>query len=189
MHELDWMGKAYSEYDQKRQVIYDKKQLRQDIIGNIAVVPYEKHFELSCEFSFFNYGQDIRLSNGCKDDFFITGIGMVKYAYVVEDKSAIEIESKSHNEKYGDWALVNLTINNKSFSDVFMTPLSFKAYREDDKDHYIFIQIVFKEKYMNVLFYGGPRECLVVADCPNAIYSNSYYHINSIKSGPGQFWH
>ena len=70
-NEPDWMSNTYPEYDQERQVIYFKEQLRQDIKGDIAVplnINSPNHFDFACQFSFFNYGEDIRLFNGCNDD-------------------------------------------------------------------------------------------------------------------------
>lgn len=193
-NEPDWMSNTYPEYDQERQVIYFKEQLRQDIKGDIAVplnINSPNHCDYACEFSFFNYGEDIRLFNGCNEDFFITGIGTIRYARVLKREDNIEIASKRHNEKYGDWALVNLTIGKELVADVFMTPLAMKAYKDGDDDSYIFIQFVAKDKYMNVLFYGGPRECLVVMDRPDVILTHSdvSYNIDGPISGPGQFWH
>lgn len=66
-----------------------------DIKGNIAV-PYTItntiNHKFCCEFSFFNYGEDIRLFNGCDDDTFISGIGTIRYAYVLKMEDNIEYE-------------------------------------------------------------------------------------------------
>ena len=193
-NEPDWMSNTYPEYDQERQVIYFKEQLRQDIKGDIAVplnINSPNHIDFACQFSFFNYGEEIRLFNGCDDDYFITGIGTINFAYVLKSEDNIEIVSKSHSEKYGDWALVNLTIGNTFVKDVFMTPLSMKAYKDGDDDSFIFLQFIASNKHMNVLFYGGPRECIIVGNCPNVILPRSEpsYNIDTPKSGPGQFWH
>ena len=191
--EPDWLSNTYPEYDQERQVIYFKEQLRQDIKGDIAVpfIDNTNEFGFACELSFFNYGEDIRLFNGCKDDCFIMGIGTIIFAYVLESEDKIEIVNKNHSEKYGDWALVNLTIGNSLVKDVFMTPLSMKAYKDGDDDSFILLQFVASNKHMNVLFYGGPRECIIVGNCPNVILPRSEpsYNIDTPKSGPGQFWH
>lgn len=193
--EPEWLSKTYPEYDQERQVIYFKEQLNQDIKGNIDV-PFDinnpKHVEFACEFSFYNYGGDIRLFNGCIDDCFIDGIGTISCAYALESEDDITINSKRHSEKYGDWALVSLNIKNTYINDVYMTPLSMKAHKEGETSGYIFIQFVTKNKYMNVLFYGGPRECLVVGSCPNVIIRHRKYatYDNEIEKGySGQFWH
>lgn len=192
--EPEWMRNTYPEYDQERQVIYFKEQLRQDIKGDIAVplnMNSPNHFNIACQFSFFNYGEDIRLFNGCKDDYFITSIGYINIAYALEEEDNIEIVSENHSEKYGDWALVNLKIGNTFMRDVFMTPLSMKAYKEDDNNSFIFIQFVANKKHMNVLFCGGPTEWIIVNNCPNFILPRYEltYDIDKPISGPGRFWH
>lgn len=193
-YDSEWFDNTTPEFDTKRQSIIYREHMRYDIKGNIAV-PYtitnSISYNFCCEFSFFNYGEDIRLFNGCNEDFFITGIGTIRYARVLKREDNIEIASKRHNEKYGDWALVNLTIGKELVADVFMTPLAMKAYKDGDDDSYIFIQFVAKDKYMNVLFYGGPRECLVVMDRPDVILTKNdvSYNIDGPISGPGQFWH
>lgn len=190
----EWLDNTSPGFDSKRQTIIYRESMRYDIKGNIAV-PYtvtnSVKFNFGCEFTFFNYGGDIRLFNGCNDDCFITGIGIIRYAYVLKKEDNIEIASKIHSEKYGEWALANLTIGNEYVPDVFMTPLAMKAYKTGDDDSFIFIQFVASNKHMNVLFYGGPRECLVVSECPNVIITHSdiSYNIDTPISGPGQFWH
>lgn len=193
-YDAEWLKNTTPEFDTERQVIYYKENMKYDIKGNIAV-PYSINntieYKYACEFSFYNYGEDIRLFNGCNDDCFITGIGTIHYAYVLKREDKIEIASKMQNQKYGDWALVNLSIGNDYITDVFMTPLAMKAYKEGDDDSFIFMQFVSSNKYMNVLFYGGPRECIIIANCPNVILTRSEpsYNIDTPKSGPGQFWH
>ena len=69
------------EFDSNRQSIIYKEYMSHDIKGNIAV-PYTItntiNNKFCCEFSFFNYGEDIRLFNGCEEDTFITGIGTIR---------------------------------------------------------------------------------------------------------------
>ena len=191
--ESDWMSKTRPEYDQERQVIYFKEQLSNDIKGDIDF-PFDinrpNHFEIACRFSVFNYGEDIRLLNYCIDDCFITDFGTINCAYLLKSEDNIEIASKRHSKKYGDWALVNLTIGNIIVNDVFMTPLSMKAYNDGDDDSFIFIQFVNNNNYMNVLFYGGSTECIIVAKCQNKIISSCAHPfiIKRGKSYPGQFW-
>lgn len=192
-YDSEWLDNTTPVFDSKRQTIIYRENMRYDIKGNIAV-PYNitnsVNFSFGCEFTFFNYGEDIRLFNGCNDDCFITGIGTIRYACVLKKENNIEIVSKKHSEKYGDWAIVNFTIGNKYVTEVFMTPLAMKAYKEGDGDSFIFMQFVASNKHMNVIFYGGPRECLVVSGCPNVIITRSdiSYDIDTPQSGPGQFW-
>jgi len=191
--EPEWMSKIYPEFDKERHVIYDKKQLREDIKGEIAVLlnhENPRHFDYVCELLFFNYGKDIKLYNGCEEDCFITSLGTIKYAHALKKEDNIIFIEKKHNEKYGDWALVNLNINNTLIKHVYMTPLSVCAYNNGNRDSFIFIQFNSGNKLMNVLFIGGPTENILVNDLPNVILSRSEFshNINAVKSDPGQFW-
>lgn len=177
-------------FDTNRQTIIYRENRQQDIKGNIDV-PYSARtnsFNYSCSFSFYNYGDDICLYNGCLEDEFIFGFE-INYAHSLERDDKIVVVSKKHNAKYGDWALVNLTIGDKFFTDVFMTPLAMKAYKNGD-DSYILVQFVASNKHMNVLFYAGPIERLVVSTCPDAIITHydMTYNIDAPLNGPGQFW-
>ena len=119
---------------------------------------------LLCQLSFFNYGDDIRLFNGCLDDIFVTGLGKINVAYALSDNDEISVESKSNNEKYGDWGIANVRIINGkySFVNVYMTPLSLKNYDDEKNKNLIFVQFVQNNKYMNVIFKGGYNENIIV---------------------------
>ena len=194
--DLERLTKSQPEYDSKNQVIYYKEEMKYDIKGDIAV-PFNANnlqkIDFACQFSFFNYGEDICLFKGCEDDSFIKGIGTIYFAYVLKREDRIDIVSKQHNKKYGDWALVNLALgnNNAYVNDVYMTPLAMKAYKNGVDDSFIFIQFVAINKYMNVLFYGGGEECAIVEHCPENIILTSIFphNIDGPIEGPGQFWH
>lgn len=193
--DLERLNKSQPEFDTDNQIIYYKTEMKYDIKGDIEIpfnVNNPNTFDLACLFSFFNYGEDIRLFNACGDDFFITGIGTIQYAYVLQGEDNINITSKQHNEKYGDWAFVNLTLGNNRFyvNDVYMTPLAMKAYKKGECDSFIFIQFVANEKYMNVIFYGGPKECIIVHKLPEYIFPDRpLCDIDGLINGPGRFWH
>ena len=194
--EPEWVSNTYPEYDQERQVIYYKEELEKDIKGDIYVPLNINNNtinqDITCEFSFFNYGENIRLFNGYIDDVFINNFGTIYYAYVVKIKDDIKINSIEHNTKYGDWALVDLAIGSGFVYNVYMTPLSMKAYKNGNQDGYIFFQFVNGNKHMNVIFYGGPEECIIVSSCPNVILPRREYgmaNIDGLISGPGQFWY
>lgn len=191
----EWKSKYFPEYDKERQIIYYKEQISQDIKGDIAVPFNSKNPSLNdfaCQFSYFNYGKDIRLYNGFYEDNFITGLGLINLVYAIENEDDIEIVSKRHSNKYGDWALVNISIGDYFVSDVFMTPLSMKAYKNRDYYNLIFIQFITDDNYMNVLFCGGPKESIIVSNCPDVILLNSKPSILDLpkpKNGLGPFWH
>lgn len=193
--ETDFNEKAFPEYDSEKQVIYYKKQLNQDVKSDI-IVAYDGDSHtpnIACQFSFFNYGDDIRLFNGCRDDYFVTGLGEINIVHALSEDDEICIESKSDNEKYGDWGIANISILNGkySFDNVYMTPLSLKNYNDEKNKNLIFIQFVSNNKYMNVLFNSGPTEYIIAKYYSNTIIPRSdfEYNIDAPQSGPGQFWH
>lgn len=191
-NEPEWMSKIRPEYDQERQVIYFKEQLRKDIKADLGIdLGSFEQFKVGCEFSFFNYGEDIRLCNGIDDDVFHPAVGTIHYIHVLQTDEHIEIASKGHSEKYGDWALVNLAIGDNFVKDVFMTPFSMRAFKSGDKSHFIFVQFVASNKHMNVLFYGDSKECIIVEKHPNIILPRAEFspNIDVLKNGPGQFWY
>ena len=191
--ELEEIQKFTPEFDSIHQNIYHKEIRKYDIKGEITV-PFDlnntKQIDIACGLTFFNYGDDIRLFNGCSDDFFVSGIGSINAVYVLREGDNIDIKSQKHNSKYGDWAIVDLFVGNQYVNDVFMTPQAMKAYNSEETDSFIFVQLVVKDKFMNVLFYGGPEECLIVSNCPNRILqSTDSWNIDGPVTGPGQFWH
>ena len=63
---------------------------------------------------------------------------------------------------------------------------------DDEKnENLIFVQFVQNNKYMNVVFKGGPKENIIVEYHSDVIQSKSdfEYNIDAPQSGPGQFWH
>lgn len=188
------MKNIQPEYNSKFQVICYKELIRYDIKSEIALplnINNPKKFDFACDFLFFNYGEDICLFKDYGEDCFIIGVATINYIYVLKKEDQINIVNKEHNKKYGDWALVNLTLGNDHINDVCMTPLAMKAYKNGEDDSFVFIQFVDDNKYMNVLFYGGPTECLIVKEYPECIIpsgSSSSYNIRPL-SGHSQFWH
>ena len=193
--ETDINDKAFPEYDSEKQVIYYKEQLNQDVKADI-ISSYDFSSSMSvllCQFSFFNYGDDIRLFNGCLDDIFVTGLGKINVVYALSNNDEISVENKSKNDKYGDWGIANVRmINGKySFDNVYITPLSLKNLDDEKNENLIFVQFVQNNKYMNVVFKGGPKENIIVEYNSDVIQSKSdfEYNIDAPQSGPGQFWH
>ena len=83
-------------------------------------------------------------------------------------------------------------INGKySFDNVYITPLSLKNLDDEKNENLIFVQFVQNNKYMNVVFKGGPKENIIVEYHSDVIQSKSdfEYNIDAPQSGPGQFWH
>lgn len=109
----------------------------------------------------------------------------------MNNEDQIEITNRTQSEKYGEWAIANIFIGNQYVRDVFVTPLAMNAYNKRDDNSYILVQFVDETKYMNVVFYGGLTECMVVKKCPNAILPRDIfnYNIDACTTGPGKFWH
>ena len=80
----------------------------------------------------------------------------------MNNEDQIEITNRTQSEKYGEWAIANIFIGNQYVRDVFVTPLAMNAYNKRDDNSYILVQFVDETKYMNVVFYGGLTECMVV---------------------------
>ena len=188
------LKKTEPEYDSEQQSIIYRELMKYDIKGNIAVpinINKSNLCDFLCEFSFFNYGDDIRLLNGYREDLFVTRLGTINYIRVLKKEDRIDFVSKAHNKKYGEWALVNIAIENYNIKDVFMTPLAMKAYKDGDDDSYIFIQFDACNKYMNVIFYGSPKDCIVINSCSEYILRNvdPICDFDALLNGPGTFWH
>ncbi len=183
--EEEWIKKHLPEFDSMEQIIYYKQTLYYDVKGEIYVpVPFGS---LGCRFYFFNYGEEIKLFNEYYDDSFVC-CGDINYVHLLNNEDRISITSKKHNDKYGDWALVNIIIGSQKIDDVFMTPLAMKAHEKGDDENCILIQLVSKNKYMNVLFYGGPNECLIVSTCSNAIARRGMVSLDLSKNESNHFW-
>lgn len=187
------LNKSHPEYDQERQVIYFKEELDHDIKADIAFPLHlnsDHKLDFNCQLSFFNYGQDIRLYNGIEEDWFSSEIGDINCAYVLNNNDDIEVIREKRSEKYGDWALANLMIDNNYVNEVFMTPLALKAFKEGNTRSFIFIQFLTRYNFMNVLFYGGPKECLIVMDYPNLILTRCTlsHSGDDTTQRAGQFW-
>lgn len=192
---INLYNKSQTEYDSELQGIYYKEYTKYDIRGEIVTpsnTNREEGFDLGCELYFFNYGDDIRLFSGCKDDAFVSGIGTINTAYVLQSKDDIFNVRKEDNSKYGEWATVDISFSDYSIAnDVFMTPLAMKAYNEGEKNSLIFIQLVAGSHYLSALFYGAPKLQIAISKFPAFIIHESVfrYDIDAPKNGSGQFWH
>ncbi|MBR0527114.1 MAG: hypothetical protein IJJ98_10515 [Prevotella sp.] len=186
--------KCYPEYDTSKQSIYFKEKYDYDIREEIEIPMTSLStgtLDIACKLSFFNYGGDIILFNGCGNDCFISGLGTIKYVYPLSEDDNITITSKEQDEKYGVWAIANLSIGIDYITDVYVTPIAMKAYNDGDKTGLIFVQFATERRYMNVLFYGSPKLRIIARNCPNRIIPRTVptYNIEGPINGPGPFWH
>lgn len=190
--EIEMLNKLELEYDKNNHYIYYKELMEKDIRAEIDV-PFNPNnpneMLIACRFSFFNYGGDIRLFKGVRDDVFATSIGTIAYAKCLDNQDILFITNIFNDEKYGEWALGNVTITGITAFNVFITPLAMKAYKEKKNDALIFVQFFAADKFMNVLFVGDTKECLIVTKCQNDIIRDkNVFGINGLNDGPGRFW-
>lgn len=191
------------EYVSEEQFIFFKDIYKQDIKAEIMCslekdeVSDQIGIKLRTYFSFYNYGGAIRLFNGCGDDLFITNFAKIAYIkWLSEIDDRITIAEQHNDNKYGTWGIANISIgNSKKSITAFMTPLSMKAYKEGDDSHYIYVHFHAGDfdinKEMDVIFWGGSTECLILNNCINDIRpQNSDMHgFDGLINGPGFFWH
>lgn len=193
--DLEILKKSQPEFDLNRQVIYYKEEMKNDIkcdIDFLLDTNNPQNFGLGCRLSFFNYGDDICLCKGYDSDFFVTGIGTIKYAHVIETGEDILVNAKGNSKNYGEWALASISIGKGSLNNIFVTPLALKAHKAAERDNLILIQFANGNKYLNVLFCGSSKEVYIVKYYPqliipgHAIWDSGAFDSNE---GPGTFWH
>lgn len=187
--DLERLKKSEPEFDSDLQVIYYKEEMKYDIKSDVDVLlstNNQPYLGIGCRFSFFNYGEDIRLFNGCVDDSFVTSIGALNYVHVLDGCDEINFDVTYKNRKYGEWAISTISLSGNYLQNVFVTPLALKAYKDNIKDSFILIQFSAANKFLNVLFYGGPKECEIIKYYPQTIIpDNSISNLND----RGRFWH
>jgi len=187
--DLERLKKSEPEFDSDLQVIYYKEEMKYDIKSDVDVLlstNNQPYLGIGCRFSFFNYGEDIRLFNGCVDDSFVTSIGVLNYVHVLDGCDEINFDVTYKNRKYGEWAISTISLSGNYLQNVFVTPLALKAYKDNIKDSFILIQFSAANKFLNVLFYGGPKECDIIKYHPQTIIpDNSISNLND----RGCFWY
>lgn len=187
--DLERLKKSEPEFDSDLQVIYYKEEMKYDIKSDVDVLlstNNQPYLGIGCRFSFFNYGEDIRLFNGCVDDSFVTSIGALNYVHVLDGCDEINFDVTYKNRKYGEWAISTISLSGNYLQNVFVTPLALKAYKDNIKDSFILIQFSAANKFLNVLFYGGPKECDIIKYHPQTIIpDNSISNLND----RGCFWY
>lgn len=189
---LETSGIYEPEFDESYQKIIYKEETEYDIKSEIiAFHTGDSMNPVACgiRYSFYNYGGDLRLLNGYRDDLFVIGLGEISY---INHLSAVNIKiiSTHKSKKYGDWAFVNIPFGNNILKNVFMTPLAMKAYKNNIRDNFILVVFVEKDKHMSVIFYGDSNDCLIVDNFSKNIMSGvkPISDIDSFIDGPGQFW-
>jgi len=176
----------YSDADRIR-IIY-KEGMRTDIRTEVDVLNHllnYHHEEIACMFSFFNYGDSIRLFNDCADDCFVSDRGTINYMRVLQSKDDIFFNRIMQDKHYGDWAYVSLEIDDTTVSNVVMTPLALMNFREN-QEYLIFVQFVSQTHFLNVIFAGTAKEEMIIRRFPNNIATKGMVGIS--RENPGRFW-
>ena len=128
------LSEIQPKYDSNEQFIYFKEKYNYDIREEIDYSFNFKHpgsIDLVCNLSFFYYGGSIKLLNYCIDDCFVSGLGTINYVHPIDDTDRIMVSSKEYDNKYGIWAIADLSIRNDYISNVFVTPLAMKALNKE----------------------------------------------------------
>jgi hypothetical protein len=188
----EFLKKSDPEFDSNRQVIYFKELRENDIQANLdfSFDMNRNQINLGCMFTFYNYGGNIKLFNGYIDDSFVQTLGQINAILAIQNINEFTIGNRNTDEKYGDWAYVNVSNGMSTLTNIFMTPLALKAYDKGERDNFIFVNFSSDDKYMNVIFHGTNKESMIASKFQNTIISNSMgFNVNGPNTGPGIFWH
>lgn len=189
--ETKWLENVTTEFDAENQLIIDKKVCNYDLRVKIEPAIFNEAKDdvkgINYSIQFFNYGSEIQLCSKYIEDAFIDNYTGINYIRLLEKTDVITITEKNTSVKYGEWAKVKLTIENRVVNDVLMTPLSYKAYNNRKEDDLVFIQFYSKrnQKAMNVLLNADNMTSWIIKNHIDKIIMNP---IISAEDGEGIFW-
>lgn len=186
----EFLKETDPEFNTERQVIYFKEMRENDIQANIDYTLDMKNNKLSlgCSFTYYNYGGFIKLYEGSIDDYFMNDLGQLLGIVPLQQINNFRIDSRNTDEKYGDWALVSITEGLRTISNIFMTPLSLKAYDKGELENLYLFTFAINNKLLFVIFHGTNTETAIITQFPNSIISRTSRSGDVLKSGPGMFW-
>ena len=168
-----------SMYDSDLGCINRKDRIWQDMILRPEIGSFSADF--------YNYGGDIRLFYGFRNDCFVP-LGHIQAMGHVEDMHSLSFSRIIEDEKYGLYAIVDWEVDNRILKDIYMTPMAYHAYRTRSGDeNLIFVQFTGDNKLMNVIFQGDSFARIMVKYHSNDIGNGLFPGAG--KSGHGQFWH
>lgn len=172
-----------SMYDPEMGCINRKDRLRQDIIFEPLLYT---DGQISWRASFFNYGGDVRLYNGCIYDAYVP-IGSINVIQHITDLHSIWFKARLDDKKYGGYAVVDWKTSNGLITDILMTPMAYYAYQTRRGDEgLIFVQFKGNDKYLNVIFCGGSVETMVTKRFSESIFDN--FMAGGGNKGYGNYW-
>ena len=186
------MEKSTSEYDEENDCIYFSEVLQKDIIANVEYDFTIDRNNLLCEFSFYNYGGNLQLQNGMRENIFTQSIGKIDFiAALSKENNDININSDIENSTYGKGGICQVIFPDGYYANAIITPLAYRGLVEDglEDSSLIFVSFISDNQYMNVIFKGGPQEWLIVDMIPNRIFSRNFHSPSSaIRGGYGLYW-
>lgn len=153
---FDFSVHTTSAYDTELGCINRKDRLWQDIIVET------KYYSGGVDhwLYFYNYGKDIKLFKKMMSDMFILPFNDVANIELLY-RDYFVINKLVEDEKYGTSALGTYINGNRVIEDVFMTPMAYREYAENDIEELIFVQFEDSDEisYKNIIFRGGLSEC------------------------------
>lgn len=177
-----------SNYYKGRLNIIRHQSTEYDLIADIQI-PIQGH-EVLGKLTFFNYGSDIILFTGFRENYFINGIGTVRVAFPIDNKELINITQVKENESYGKWAYATVSFGNNIVRDAFVTPLAYEAYTNGDIFHLMLVVLESSKRYLAVVFKADPKVHLLAMSPKSCIYADKdIINIEAPTNGPGIFWH
>lgn len=177
---------VYPEFDENNQSIIYKERVYYDIMRKWHIISDDNlNKELICNFSFYNYGGNIRISDGVPDDVFI-GFGKLSFMHEIVNNDILTITERYKDNKYGEWAMAEVSIGFNVVDEVFVSPLAMKAYDEGENTGLIFFQVVSGDKCLSAIYYGSTQDCIVLSDFSNRIWRG--VSPEGPITSPGRFW-
>lgn len=177
-----------SNYYKSRPNIIRHQSTEYDLIADIQI-PIQGH-EVLGQLTFFNYGSDIILFTGFRENYFINGIGTVRVAFPIDNKELINITQVKENETYGKWAYATVSFGNNIARDAFVTPLAYDNYENDDASDLMLVVLESSKRYLAGVFKADPKVHLMAMSPKNCIYTDKdIINIEAPTNGPGIFWH
>lgn len=158
-----------------------------DLVPDVYFDYYSKVVHTQIEF--FNYGDDIRLFNGGKENYFIKSIGTIEALNPLGDTDCMKITQVQENETYGPWAYASVYFLGMTINDVFVTPLAYNAYNSGDTSNLLFVILKASERHLVAVFNADSRIInMVTTQCNNILADRDIMNIEAPINGPGRFW-
>lgn len=187
--ELDWIEDCKSNYYKKEgnPAIVRHENVDGDLIVDIS---YDTDADdIAAKLRMFNYGGDICLFRGLKEDYFINNFGYYKIICLINNDDII-IEEVTNDKSYGEWAFAKVRVGNKIIDDVFITPYAYDDYKVH-KTTLVYIEFRSGTLSLKVVFKPSLEASDIISERPEKVCQADFIIMNadaSFVNGPGQFW-